>query len=93
MANHAAAFVLDNAAAVRAGAFEKDTLDMLNLAPIGRNMSLNRLGYSVSTRQNFVFAKAGRRMAGNPLKLLDDLARLNSVSPSQRNQPPNSLIL
>ena len=60
MANHAAAFVLDNTAAVRTSALEENAFCVLHLPAVSRHVSLNRFGYRIGAGQNFVFTEAGR---------------------------------
>lgn len=50
MADRAAAFVLDDAAAVGAGPFKEGAFFMLDLAAVGGDMGLNRLGHGVGAR-------------------------------------------
>src|SRR5512145_1430196 len=92
-ADHAAALVLDDAAAIGAGAFAKDAFFMLHLAAVGFYVRLNGLGHRVGAGKDLVFTEAGWRMAGNALQLFDDLARLKPAAPGQRHHASNGFAL
>ena len=66
-ADHAASFMFDNPAAVRAGALGEDAFFVMDFPAVGRHMGLNRLGHRVRTGHDLVFAEAGGGMAGNSL--------------------------
>ena len=59
-ADGAAAFVFDNAAAVRTGAFTEYDFFVLHFSAVGFDVGLNGLGHSVGTGQDFVFTETGR---------------------------------
>lgn len=82
-ANGAAAFMLNDAAAVGAGALKERALFMRSLVAVGGQMVLDGLGHGIRAGQNFVFSETGMGMTGNALQLLDDLARLKAASPGQ----------
>jgi len=92
-ANRAAAFVLDNSAALRAGAsVEGRRLDQIGVAG-QRQVRLDRFGNCVGAGEHLVIPEAGRGVAGNAQKLLHNGSPLNAASPGQGDHASDRLAL
>ena len=66
-ANGTAPFMLHDTAALGTGPLDQRHFLQNGFIAVVRHMGVNRFGYGIGARQNFVFTESGRRMAGNAL--------------------------
>lgn len=94
MTDTAAAFMLNNAAALRAGAEHCFTLERSILAAVGFfQMLAYGLGNGISAGNHPIIAEAGRLMTADTDKLLNHGFRGHTAAPGQRNQATDCLAL
>ena len=75
--------MFDNTAAFRTGAPFMPDRSVINIVSAIYQMVLDCLCYSVSAGKHAVVAETGRAVAGDSLKLLHYLSRLNAAAPGE----------
>lgn len=91
VADRTAPLVLDDAAALGAGAALLHDLFGITIVTVGKHVVLDGLGYRIGAGGDAVVAETGRAVAGDAQQLLDDLAGLYAAAPGQRYHAADGL--